>query len=75
MVILSVFYLLPVPPIGGFDHFPNITNSWIQGYKAYRQSPQFKAYIKNNAGIYNYWQEQGFSPTCRALAKDDFECG
>jgi TolB-like protein len=46
---------------------------WDKSNQKYRQSTQFKTYM-HKTGVFEYWQETGFPPQCRALGEDDFEC-
>jgi TolB-like protein len=60
-------------PIGGYDLKPLLPSVWSHSFYGYRQSAQFKTYLKK-IGIYQYWQQKGYPPQCRALGENDFEC-
>lgn len=74
---LDVDHVYAVPsllvPIGAYDLIESIGHHWGYEYKNYRQSPQFKNYLKQT-GIFTYWKEAGFPPQCHLLGEDDFEC-
>ena len=60
-------------PIGAHDLLPFPVLFWGDGYARYRQSPQFKAYIRKS-GVYGYWREVAFPAQCRPVGDDDFAC-
>jgi TolB-like protein/Tfp pilus assembly protein PilF len=61
-------------PLGIHDLLtPNALVFWGEDHKRYRQSPEFKAYVRDS-GIFAYWRSKGFPPQCRPLQQDDFEC-
>ena len=60
-------------PIGAHDLLPFPVLFWGDGYARYRQSPQFKAYIRKS-GVHDYWREVAFPPQCRPVGSDDFAC-
>lgn len=60
-------------PIGAYDLIPPDLYMWGKSYHHYRQSSQFKDYIKGS-GILDYWQRTEFPGICRAIGMDDFEC-
>jgi adenylate cyclase len=61
-------------PLGIYDVLPpNALVYWGEDYARYRQSPEFKAYIRDS-GIFTYWRNEGFPAQCRALPEDDFAC-
>jgi TolB-like protein/Tfp pilus assembly protein PilF len=60
-------------PIGAHDLLPFPVLFWGDGYARYRQSPQFKAYIRKS-GVHDYWREVAFPPQCRPVGNDDFAC-
>jgi hypothetical protein len=60
-------------PIGAYELAPDAATMWGIGYQAYRQSDEFKVYVRES-GIYGYWQEKGFPPQCKPSGNDDFEC-
>ena len=64
------FYLLP---IGAYDLPTFMFLEWDASYILYRQSSEFKSFIKKS-GIHTYWRKTGFPPQCRAVGEDDFEC-
>lgn len=60
-------------PLGAHDLVPFPVLIWGADYARYRQSAQFKAYIRKS-GVYAYWRDHGFPPQCRATGKEDFIC-
>jgi len=60
-------------PLGAHDLLPFPVLFWGDGYARYRQSPQFKAYIRKS-GVYDYWLEVAFPPQCRRVGTEDFAC-
>jgi tetratricopeptide (TPR) repeat protein len=48
-------------------------NFWGPESARFRQSPEFKAFIKD-FGLFDFWHEAGFPPLCRPVGKEDFEC-
>lgn len=62
----------------GYANAPNHDYIDVFGTKHKNiDNPKIKSYIKE-AGIYDYWQQHGYPPQCRALPKskikDDFVC-
>jgi TolB-like protein/tetratricopeptide (TPR) repeat protein len=62
-----------VNPIGTGWRIPEILVVWDPIMHAYRQSAEFKSYIRDS-GVFEYWKQAGFPPQCRPLGDDDFEC-
>jgi hypothetical protein len=60
-------------PLGAHDLLPFPVLFWGDGYARYRQSPQFKDYIRKS-GVYDYWLEVAFPPKCRRVGTEDFAC-
>lgn len=61
-------------PLGIYDLLtPNALVFWGEDHKRYRQSPEFKAYIRDS-GILSYWRSEGFPQQCRPLPPEDFVC-
>ena len=60
-------------PLGAHDLLPFPVLFWGDGYARYRQSPQFKAYIRKS-GVYDYWLQVAFPPQCRRVGTEDFAC-
>jgi len=60
-------------PIGAYDMRPPTNLMWGDDFSRYRQSPQFKKFVRE-VGIYDYWLEVGFPPQCKPVGKNDFEC-
>jgi TolB-like protein len=60
-------------PIGMGWQKPDVLVKWDAMMRNYRQSPEFKEYMRAS-GALDYWLEYGFPPQCRRLANDDFEC-
>ena len=46
---------------------------WAAPFRTYRQSPEFKQYIRGS-GVLAYWQAHGFPSGCRPTADQSFEC-
>ena len=59
--------------LGQFEVPPPAWMIWAAEFRAYRQSPQFRDYMKA-AGVLAYWQANGFPSQCRAYGTDSFEC-
>lgn len=62
-----------IQPIGAYDLPPFPLYIWDASLSHYRQSPQFKSFIRK-ANIYTYWQGHGYPPQCRPVGNDNFEC-
>jgi TolB-like protein len=62
-----------VHPIGTGWRTPEILIVWDPMMRQYRQSPEFKYFIRES-GVFDYWRAAGFPPQCRPLGEDDFEC-
>jgi TolB-like protein len=62
LVPLGAYDLLPVPPL-----------LWGEETWRYRQSPQFKRFIRES-GVYDYWRKAGFPEQCQPVGPDDFRC-
>ena len=60
-------------PVGIYELMPFPLYMWGEDFTNYRQSPQFKDYIRNT-GIHDYWLAEGFPPQCRPVGDNDFEC-
>ena len=52
----------------------NTKGLWLKDFAGFQKTPQFKAVVKN-MNFLPYWQARGFPPGCRAVGRDDFECG
>jgi hypothetical protein len=52
---------------------PDVLVVWDPMMHAYRQSAEFKSFIRDS-GVFDYWQQVGFPPQCRPVGDDDFEC-
>ncbi|PHS24255.1 MAG: hypothetical protein COA84_09710 [Robiginitomaculum sp.] len=51
----------------------NYTIWWERTDPDFLKSPDRKRLIRE-AGVYDYWRENGFPPQCKSVGKDDFEC-
>ena len=60
-------------PIGAYNMPPSTNLMWGDDFSRYRQSPQFKKYVRE-VGAYDYWLEVGFPPQCKPVGKNDFAC-
>jgi adenylate cyclase len=60
-------------PIGAHDLKPFMPYLWGESNRRYRQSPQFKRYIRES-GVFDYWRKAGFPAVCRPVGSDDFRC-
>jgi TolB-like protein len=60
-------------PIGMGWRIPDVLVVWDPMMHAYRQSAEFKSFIRDS-GVFDYWQQAGFPPQCRPVGDDDFEC-
>ncbi len=49
------------------------TALWHPDGDEFRTTPQFKAIIRQ-VGIFDYWQARGFTPQCKTVGDDEFEC-
>jgi len=62
---------------GAYDRIVDLWTSelwyWMPNYRHFRQSPEFHASMRK-IKYFEYWQERGFPPQCRAVGADDFEC-
>jgi adenylate cyclase len=68
------YLALLLVPLGAFDVLPDYPMLvWGPEYAAYRRSPQFRRYMREN-GTLDYWRQHGYPPRCRPLGADDFEC-
>jgi adenylate cyclase len=70
---ISVQLRMILVPIGAYELAPDAATMWGMGFKVYRQSDEFKSYVKDS-GIYQYWLERGFPPQCKPIGEEDFEC-
>ncbi len=55
-----------------FTSVENARLLWHPDSAAFRQTPEFKAWVKSQ--FWDYWQEAGFPGQCRALDDGDFVC-
>jgi len=60
-------------PLGAYDLLPVVPLLWGEGNRRYRQSPQFKRYIRES-GVYDYWRKAAFPEQCQPVGPDDFRC-
>lgn len=60
-------------PIGAYDLKPYPLLMWEETYAGYRQSSQFRHYIRQS-GAFDYWREHGYPPQCRPSGDEDFIC-
>jgi adenylate cyclase len=60
-------------PLGAYDLMPDLWLLWGEDNRRYRQSPQFKRYIRES-GVYDYWRKAGFPKQCQPVGPDDFRC-
>ena len=60
-------------PLGAHDLVPFLPLVWGEDNRRYRQSPEFKRYVRES-GVLDYWREVGFPPTCQPVEQDDFRC-
>ncbi len=67
------YVVLLLLPLGAHDLTPFMPTLWGKDNRRYRQSPQFKRYIRES-GAYDYWRKAGFPPQCRPVEPDDFRC-
>ncbi len=67
------YVVLLLLPLGAHDLLPVVPQLWAGESRRYRQSPQFKHFIRES-GVYDYWRKTGFPKQCRPVAKDDFDC-
>ena len=51
----------------------NLFYVWMPQYRQVRQSPQFKALLRD-LGVVRYWQVFGWPEVCRPLSQGDFVC-
>ena len=64
-------------PLGRYEHGPSTNALWMQPFRIYRTSPEFKQLMRDR-GIVEYWRETRFPENCRPIVttsgEDDFEC-
>jgi len=60
-------------PLGAHDLLPNSRLLWGEDSRRYRQSPQFKSYIRES-GVHDYWRKAGFPEQCKSVGPDEFRC-
>jgi adenylate cyclase len=61
-------------PLGAHDMLPdNPVVIWGGEFARYRQSPQFKRFMRES-GVLDYWREHGYPSQCRPVGGEDFEC-
>jgi len=60
-------------PLGAWDLQPPMAVVWGREYRRYRQSAQFKRFVRD-AGVYAYWRDKGFPSRCQPIGQDDFRC-
>ena len=51
----------------------NIYYVWLPNFRAARQHPEFKAFVRE-LGLIAYWEEFDWPGVCQPLGEDDFEC-
>ncbi|WDI32173.1 hypothetical protein PUV54_03075 [Hyphococcus flavus] len=64
---------LLLTPLGAYDLTPLPAVTWLPELRNYRQSEQFKNYIRRS-GVYDYWRKVGFPPQCKPRGENDFAC-
>ncbi len=64
---------LLLTPLGAYDLTPLPAVIWLPEMVEYRQSPQFKTFIRQS-GAYDYWRAVGFPPQCKPVGSEDFKC-
>ena len=69
----SLYHSAILVSLGVFDEPPPSWMIWAAPFRTYRQSPEFKQYIRGS-GVLAYWQAHGFPSGCRATADQSFEC-
>lgn len=62
-----------VQPIGNGWRVPTDLLLWDGSMKRYRQSDEFKSYIRESS-VFDYWQAVGYPPQCQPVGDSDFEC-
>ena len=62
-----------VYPLGVYDIPLFSFMIWDPSYRKYRQTNEFKAYIKFS-GIFEYWKKNGFPNMCKPIGANAFEC-
>jgi len=60
-------------PLGAYDLLPVVPLLWGEDNRRYRQSPQFKRFIRES-GVHDYWRKSGFPEQCQPVGPDDFRC-
>jgi TolB-like protein/Tfp pilus assembly protein PilF len=59
--------------LGDYSRPPLFVMHWIPLMKPYRESPEFREYMRAS-GVLDYWRQTGFPPQCRPLGAEDFAC-
>ncbi len=67
------YVVLLLLPLGAHDLRPEMPLLWGQDNRRYRQSPQFKHFIRAS-GVHDYWLKTGFPKQCQPIEPDDFRC-
>jgi len=67
------YVALLLMPLGAYDLLPKMPLLWGEDNRRYRQSPQFKRYIRES-GVFDYWRKAGFPEQCEPAGPDDFRC-
>ena len=65
---------LLLTPLGAYDIQLAPAVIWLPEMKKYRQSPQFKDFMRSS-GVYDYWREHGFPPQCKAAGPQTADGG
>ena len=73
LVKYSDMYSFIAHPLGTGWEIPSIGTLWDSSMQRYRQTQEFKSYIRDS-GAFEYWQQAGFPSQCRPIGDDDFEC-
>jgi len=67
------YVVLLLLPLGAHDLVPFMPLLWGENNHRYRQSPQFKHFIRES-GVYAHWRKAGFPPQCQPVEPEDFRC-
>jgi TolB-like protein len=67
------YVVLLLLPLGAHDLRPWEGLLWGEDHRRYRQSPQFKRFIRES-GVHAYWRKTGFPRQCQPIETDDFRC-
>jgi len=60
-------------PLGAYDLSPDLWVLWGEDNRRYRQSPQFKRYIRESGGV-RLLAQDGLPEQCQPVEPDDFRC-